>query len=298
MDKYTKQRLFLTEQQEEFFIKEMQRQYGLSYSAIRKILIDYVDRYGIGNKLSEKMFMYRRFENLLSNVADEIKTIKNVKFAPFNSYVSKIGQLNYLFAGYTIESRYFIPLNFKPLAQEELGMSKLSKLALRVRDAELYNNLERTITQSIVKADGVGETAKAIRNVMDIDLNKSLRIARTETTTAMGEGNRKAMKKAESKGLDLKKQWVATLDKKTRDRHRRMDGEIRDLDEKYSNGLMHPGDQMGRPEEVINCRCLEIEILNKEQDRYKELQRRAREDKFNEVIKNTTYKEWEKNLKG
>ena len=54
---------------------------------------------------------------------------------------------------------------------------------------------------------------------------------------------------------NIVKQWDATLDKRTRDSHAQVDGEIRELDEKFSNGLMYPGDPNGRPEEVINCRC-------------------------------------------
>lgn len=51
------------------------------------------------------------------------------------------------------------------------------------------------------------------------------------------------------------KQWDATLDGRTRDSHRRVDGEIRELDEKFSNGLMFPGDPSGGAAEVVNCRC-------------------------------------------
>lgn len=51
------------------------------------------------------------------------------------------------------------------------------------------------------------------------------------------------------------KQWDAALDGKTRDFHRRVDGEIRELDEKFSNSLMFPGDPSGDTGEVINCRC-------------------------------------------
>lgn len=51
------------------------------------------------------------------------------------------------------------------------------------------------------------------------------------------------------------KQWDTVLDGKTRDSHRRVDGEIRELDEKFSNSLMFPGDPSGDAGEVINCRC-------------------------------------------
>ena len=45
------------------------------------------------------------------------------------------------------------------------------------------------------------------------------------------------------------------LDKKTRTSHAHVDGEIRELEEKFSNGLLYPSDPKGKAEEVINCRC-------------------------------------------
>lgn len=59
----------------------------------------------------------------------------------------------------------------------------------------------------------------------------------------------------QAKGADVLKQWDATLDGRTRESHRRVDGEIRELDEKFSNGLMFPGDPSGGAAEVVNCRC-------------------------------------------
>lgn len=59
----------------------------------------------------------------------------------------------------------------------------------------------------------------------------------------------------QAKGADVLKQWDATLDGRTRDSHRHVDGEIRELDEKFSNGLMFPGDPNGSAAEVVNCRC-------------------------------------------
>ena len=37
--------------------------------------------------------------------------------------------------------------------------------------------------------------------------------------------------------------------------HQKVDGEIRELDEPFSNGLMFPGDPAGGAAEVVNCRC-------------------------------------------
>lgn len=81
---------------------------------------------------------------------------------------------------------------------------------------------------------------------------------------------------AKSRGANVMKQWDATLDGRTRPSHARIDGEIRETDEKHSNGLMFPGDPSGPAEEVIFCRCvsktrarwaLDADELQKLQDR-------------------------------
>jgi hypothetical protein len=49
--------------------------------------------------------------------------------------------------------------------------------------------------------------------------------------------------------------WDATLDGNTRESHAAVDGQIREVDKPFSNGLMYPGDPAGSAAEVINCRC-------------------------------------------
>ena len=80
-------------------------------------------------------------------------------------------------------------------------------------------------------------------------------IARTEGHRIQIEAADHAQHQAKEKGADIVKSWDSTLDGNTRDSHRMVDGEIRELDEKFSNGLMYPSDSHGSAEEVINCRC-------------------------------------------
>lgn len=87
-------------------------------------------------------------------------------------------------------------------------------------------------------------------------------IARTEVNTA---ANRGALIAAQATGLPLKKEWLATMDKRTRDTHKHIDGTTIAFDEmfKVGNDMMEcPGDRggvNGRPKtsakETINCRC-------------------------------------------
>ena len=82
---------------------------------------------------------------------------------------------------------------------------------------------------------------------------------------------------ARDRGADVVKQWDAALDAATRESHQMLDGQIRELDDKFSNGLMYPGDPSGSAAEVINCRCILLQrarwkLDSKELDR---LEKRA-----------------------
>lgn len=54
------------------------------------------------------------------------------------------------------------------------------------------------------------------------------------------------------------KQWDAALDSRTRLSHAKVDGEVKELEETFSNGLLYPGDPSGSAAEVINCRCVAL----------------------------------------
>lgn len=122
-----------------------------------------------------------------------------------------------------------------------------------------YDKLKKTITQEISRGIASGLTysdiARNINNVSSSGLYNAKRIARTEGHRIQQTSSRDAQYAAKKKGCDVVKQWDASLDGRTRDSHARVDGEIRELDEKFSNGLMFPGDPSGSAAEVINCRC-------------------------------------------
>ena len=112
------------------------------------------------------------------------------------------------------------------------------------------------VTQSILQGESIDELSKRIARDTCIDAGRSsLLYARTAMTGAQNAGRVERMKEAEEMGIKVQKQWMSTLDSRTRDSHRGMDGEIVDTDEDFSNGLEYPGDPSGDPSEVYNCRC-------------------------------------------
>lgn len=60
---------------------------------------------------------------------------------------------------------------------------------------------------------------------------------------------------------ELEKEWMATLDGRTRHSHAVLDGEHVPNNKKFSNGCRFPGDPQGPAAEVYNCRCTLVAFL-------------------------------------
>lgn len=113
------------------------------------------------------------------------------------------------------------------------------------------------VTQSILQGESVDDAAKRLRAVVGMGANSAMRAARTALTSAQNLGRLDAGRRAKEMGIDLKKQWIATVDARTRYSHREIDRETVELEEDFSNGCDCPAHlNSGKdPSEVYNCRC-------------------------------------------
>jgi uncharacterized protein with gpF-like domain len=82
---------------------------------------------------------------------------------------------------------------------------------------------------------------------------KTKRIATTEVTQSSGFARNESAKDAGKRN----RVWVTMGDALVRDLHSAINGQSRPFGERYSNGLMFPGDPDGPLEEWLNCRCWE-----------------------------------------
>ena len=162
-----------------------------------------------------------------------------------------------------------IPLCF-PLDQE--SMVRAVQLDSPISSG-LYNHLgenvnerKQRITAEVSRGISTGMSFERIAKQISLNMKGTyenpggsyayaLRVARTEGHRIQCQASMDACYKAKEKGADVVKQWDSTLDGKTRESHARIHREIREIDEKFSNGLMFPGDPSGGPAETINCRC-------------------------------------------
>ena len=140
------------------------------------------------------------------------------------------------------------------------GAAEWVKQTVGERVADV-NATTRKALQSIISKgleDGLSipDIARQIRELFrSTSEARALRIARTET---IGAANAGAMFAAKSTGLPLRKEWLATMDTRTRETHAEADGQTRGMDEPFTVGgfqMEQPGDPTAPPSEVVNCRC-------------------------------------------
>ena len=123
-----------------------------------------------------------------------------------------------------------------------------------------YNRLmSSAITQGILQGETIGQIARRImEKTGESSYNSAVRNARTAYTGAQNAGRIEGLHQAQSLGIKAKKKWMATLDYVTRDSHRYLDGQVREVDEPFISLLgeiQYPGDPSAEPGDVYNCRC-------------------------------------------
>lgn len=144
-------------------------------------------------------------------------------------------------------------------------------------------NLKKAIAQEATRGVASGLTyadiARNIQNVSNVPISNAKRIAKTEGHRIQQASTMDAQKAAKDKGADVLKQWSSALDGRTRPTHRRLDGQIREVDDPFEmdgKKAMFPGD-FGDPAEDCNCRCASLTRARwgLDEDELKTLQDRA-----------------------
>lgn len=246
----------------------------------------------------------KRFEALRDQVAERMTNANVAAVAYVNDATPGIYSLNRNFAAYTIEQvtgdvgfDIWDEQTVKRLISEqpELMPYYPEKRALNRGIDLAYGKKQITasVTSSILQGRSIKGMADDLQSrITTMNRDSAIRTARTAVTGAQNAGRLDSYYAAEKMGIKCRKQWMATLDGRTRHSHAMLDGEIVDNDKKFSNGCRYPGDPNGPPSEIYNCRCTLVSVI--EGIDTSRGQRRARnpETGQNDLIENMTYAEW------
>lgn len=216
--------------------------------------------------LQHVIFQVEYQKQLKTQVQAILEQLQASEFDTISEYLSKCYEEGFVGSLYSIQKQgvpVVFPVDQRQVVEAVQLDSKISEgLYTRLgKDVkELKKTISSEITRGISTAMTYSEIARNVNNASQIGLNRAKRIARTEGGRIQNKAAMDTMRKAKAIGADVVKRWSAALDARTRDSHARIDGEVKEVEEKFSNGLMYPKDPSGGASEVVNCRCKVQEI--------------------------------------
>lgn len=201
----------------------------------------------------------KQLEKQLSGIVDNLHG-KN--FASIADYLNTCYNQGFIGTMYDLHGQG-VPLVL-PIDQEQVlkAVQKTGdniKLAnkLGVSTNQLKKDVLAELQRGLATQLSYTDIARNISSRGSSDMNRSMRIARTEGHRVQNEAKIDSLYGAKKKGADVVKQWDSTLDSSTRETHVALDGQIRELNENFSASgasAPYPGG-FGDPAEDCNCRC-------------------------------------------
>lgn len=238
----------------------------------------------------QSIIYQKQYQEALKKQLDGIlDTMQNKEFESIAEYLTGCYEDGFLGTLYDIHGQG-IPLIF-PIDQSQVVKaiqidSKISK-DLYTRLGEDVSRLKKSIRAELSRGISNGSTwaeiaahiAYGMNSPFRKAMNYTMRIARTEGHRIQNQAQMDTLNKARENGADIVKQWNSTLDERTRDSHKILDGQIREIDGYFEvNGrrAKYPGG-FGVASEDIHCRCCMLQRAkwNLDQDELDTLKDRA-----------------------
>lgn len=242
---------------EKAVLKQLERNYSDALEEVNSKIAELMGR--ADADMSHVIYQVDYQRALKAQIQGILKTLQSNEFSTVSEYLAKSYDEGFLGTMYSLQSQgvpLVIPMNQEEIAAAIQHETNLSSGLYKAFDtADLQKKIAGEISRGFTVGASFSEIARNVSAYGNISRNNAARIVKTEGHRIVETAAHHAQQKAKDRGADVVKIWDATLDAKTRDSHVKVDGEIREVDKKFSNGLMFPGDPSGKAAEVINCRC-------------------------------------------
>ena len=252
--------------EEKRILRQLRLVYGQAQDDCINKIIDLSRRRDMENLQS--IIYQKQYQEVLKMQLDGLlDSLLGEEFTSISEYLEKCYRNGYIGTMYDINKQgipIIMPINQEQVVQALQTDSKLSK-SLYDSLGEDMSYLKRSIRAELSRGTANGSTwnemaekiAKGMNSPFKKAYNRAVVISRTEGHRIQQKSVLDAQYAAKEKGADIVKQWDATLDNRTRSHHRRLDGQIREVGEKFEiDGIeaVAPG-YFGKPKEDCNCRC-------------------------------------------
>lgn len=144
------------------------------------------------------------------------------------------------------------------------------------------------LTRGFSKGWSTQKMAAQIAEIGAANYRRAMNIARTESGRVTSVTRQQSQQHAKDLGIKAEKKWISTLDGDTRNNHRKLDGQIRAIDEYFEVGglkTLQPH-MFGIASEDCNCRCRTVNVIKGYEPKLR------RDNATGEVSAYKNYQEW------
>jgi len=247
------------------------------------------------NWLGGQVFQQKQWKSKVENVQKVLADHNQQAASIVNDHKMTVFMENYNRGAYEVEKHVDVSFdlyNTEAVARLiERNPQALPKWKIDEEKDYVWNQrkVNNCITQGIIQGKSIDKIAKDMaKRLCSLNENKMRMFARTAMTQAQNAGRMEVMDRSEKMGIRIQKKWLATLDARTRDTHRRLDGQVRDKKDPFDSDLgpiMYPGDPSAALANICNCRCRLTYVYPDFADI---IQQGKRRDNLNGM----TYEEW------
>lgn len=239
-------------------LAELKRNYAAALADVKRNIRELLANPLTQSKAYQLEFQ-RQLEQQLSGILDNLQ---GNNFKSIATYLNEVYKNAFVGNMYDMQGQgvpLVIPINEGMVLKAVQKTGDDFKLSEKLGGSTqlLKKQVKEELQRGLSTALPYGKIARSIADYGEADMNRSMRIARTEGHRVQNEAKTNSMEEAKKRGADIVKQWDATFDGKTRPEHAELDGQIRELDEDFTVGPYHapyPGG-FGDPYMDCNCRC-------------------------------------------
>ncbi|WP_116316260.1 phage minor head protein [Bacillus subtilis] len=160
-----------------------------------------------------------------------------------------------------------LPAEWAPGDVQRAIKSKQMDKAIETDRKKTIQQIHKTIERGFIERKRFAQVAKELQTDVGLSYNRSKRIANTEMHRTREKATLDAAKKAQSRGINMKKIWHNVGDERVRETkhadHVHLEGQERMVNQLFDLGINKNGvhvtaeapGQSGDPSNDINCRC-------------------------------------------
>lgn len=279
MNKQQKEVISATLEDEANILKKLRDNYTIALADIKNN-IKKLQSNPLTQSKAYQLDFQKQLEKQISGIIDKLQ---GDNFTSIAEYLNICYNQAFLGTMYDIHAQgipLIFPLNQKQVLKAVQKTGDDIKLSAKLGNSDslkkqVISEMQRGFSTDMSYTD----IARNISNCGEADFNRSMRIARTEGHRVQNEAKLDTYQNVKKKGADIVKQWDATLDGDTRKNHRKLDGQIRELEEDFEidgKSAPCPG-KFNDPAEDCNCRCAMLQRARwaLDENELKTLQERA-----------------------